>query len=348
MEHPQQMPPVHVIVSAGRSGSTLISDILDEHPDVVSVSEFFLGLWTCGIHHRDQPIDAPDFCHILRSGLPTQNLLAHLGISIGENRYPFTRNGMRYAATDALPYPLLSALPRLSDDPDALFDTIIAAVLKRDGEKAGQHIEVALKVMASAGSGKIIVERSGGSLANVDHVFNLMPDLKPVVLLRDGLATALSMSKHPAFRHHIIRIFLANKLGHDPYLSGHLDGADTLPPALRCMMPDMITRARFEGIKIPVRAFGLSWSSAIRTGQKLLQDPVPSIAYEDLCEDPERVLRALTRILGVDAPTDWLARATAMVRPQSSAIEGLPADELAELTAACRSGNEILRQTRHI
>ena len=348
MEHLSQLPPVHVIFSAGRSGSTLISDMLDEHPDVVSVSEFFLGLWTSGIHHRDQPIDATDFCHILRSGLPTQKLLAHLGINIGENRYPFAKQGVRYGATDALPFPLLSALPRLSDDPDALFDTIIATVQKHEGEVAGQHIATVLKVMSSTGSGKIIVERSGGSLANVNHVFNLMPNLKPVVLLRDGLATAMSMSKHAAFRHYIIRIILANKLGHDPYQSGHLEGAQTLPPALRGMLPDMVTRARFQGIKIPIRAFGLSWSSTIRNGQKLLQDSVARISYEDLCEDPDRVLRSLTNVLGVNAPADWLVRATAMVQPQNTAIEGLTADDLAELTAACRSGNEILLQKRKI
>ena len=346
MENPSQLPPVHVIFSAGRSGSTLISDLLDEHPDVVSVSEFFLGLWTSGIHHRDQPIDAPDFCHILRSGLPTQNLLAHLGINIDENRYPFAKQGVRYGATDALPFPLLSALPRLSDDPDALFDTIIAAVQKREGEVAGQHIEAVLKVMSSTPSGKIIVERSGGSLANVSRVFNLMPNLKPIVLLRDGLATALSMSKHPAFRHYIIRIILRNKLGHDPYLSGHLEGAQTLPPALRGMLPEMVTPARFHGIKVPIRAFGLSWSSAIRNGQKLLHGSVARIDYEELCEDPDRVLRALTGVLGVDAPTDWLARATAMVQPQNTTIQDLTADDLAELTASCRSGNEILLQTR--
>jgi hypothetical protein len=346
MEHLSQLPPVHVIFSAGRSGSTLISDMLDEHPDVVSVSEFFLGLWTSGIHHRDQPIDATDFCHILRSGLPIQKLLAHLGINIGENCYPFAKQGVRYGATDALPFTLLSALPRLSDDPDALFDTIIATVQKREGEVAEQHIATVLKVMSSAGSGKIIVERSGGSLKNVNHVFNLMPNLKPVVLLRDGLATAMSMSKHAAFRHYIIRIILANKLGHDPYQSGHLEGAQTLPPALRGMLPDMVTRALFQGIKIPIRAFGLSWSSTIRNGQKLLQDSFARIAYEDLCEDPDRVLRSLTNVLGVDAPADWLARATAMVQPQNTAIEGLTADDLAELTAACRAGDEILLQTR--
>lgn len=334
--------PFYVIFGTGRSGSTLVSDILDLHPEVLSISEFLLGLLAAGLQHRDQKISAADFCHILHSANPSRVTLVRIGIKLPENRYPFSQNGMRFTENDPVPFPLYSMLPRLTNDPDALFCDIVDYVLLEDGQTAGQHLDAVLQALQHSCTGKVIVERSGGTLALHARIRDLLPHARPIVLLRDGTETALSMRNHNFFKHFMLRMVMQSQLGYDPYQSRERAGVAQLHQQFIDNLPENITAAHFERLDLPLRVYGELWSNAIRLGVPLLSQTLPWFDYKELCKEPERFLRLLSVQLGVSPWPEWIEKSKQLIAPPRDAVTHLSEMDRMELRDACRPGSKLL------
>ena len=334
--------PFFVIFGTGRSGSTLLSDILDLHPDVLSISEFIIGLLAAGLQHRDQKISATDFCHILHSANPSRAILVRIGIKLPETRYPFSRNGMRYTENDPVPFPLYSMLPRLTNDPDALFCDILDHVRLQDGKTAGQHLNAVFQALKLSCAGKVIVERSGGTLAFHARVRDLLPHARPIVHLRDGTETALSMRNHSFFKHFVLRMVMQSQLGYDPYYSRERTGIAQLDQQLIDNLPENITAAHFERLELPLRVYGELWSNAIRLGVPLLSQTLPWFDFKELCTEPERFLRLLSAQLGVSPWPEWIEKSEQLIAPPRDAVTHLSEMDRMELRDACRPGSMLL------
>src|SRR5262245_31917850 len=108
------------IVGTGRCGSTLLSRMLAEHSAVLSLFELFNGI-DGAQRFAPGPLPGAAFARLFAGEQPFINAVLRRGYPVEEVVYPFG-DGARYRRGDACPYVLVSMLPRLSREPDALFD----------------------------------------------------------------------------------------------------------------------------------------------------------------------------------------------------------------------------------
>ena len=82
----QEQHPFTIIVGTGRCGSTMLSNLLREHPGVLSLSEFFALLE--GPKFGDEVLDASQFWSLIGIPGPGINGMMRRGIRIAEFLYP--------------------------------------------------------------------------------------------------------------------------------------------------------------------------------------------------------------------------------------------------------------------
>src|ERR1700678_15382 len=201
-------PPLTIVIGTGRCGSTMLSQILNLHPDGLSVSEF----WNVLPHKetvRDWPVrnraamdnsipthamtgqefwqrittaDA-DMDGLFATGLPTET----------------SASWGRFSPAAGLPA-ICRVLASLTDDVDALYDRLAAAVPDWAVRPATRHCRALFAELADALGCQAVVERSGASANLTPVLLREFPDARFAYLHRDGADSALSMSRHPMFR----------------------------------------------------------------------------------------------------------------------------------------------------
>ena len=124
------------IVGSGRCGSTLLSRMLAEHPSVTSLFEFFNGM-DAGRRFAPEPISGATLAELVAAEQPFVTAVLRRGYEVAEITYPFERG--RHRRDEPLPWILVSMLPRLADDPDALFDEVMARVEAHPSQPAVAH-----------------------------------------------------------------------------------------------------------------------------------------------------------------------------------------------------------------
>ncbi|MDP9794785.1 hypothetical protein J2S43_003297 [Catenuloplanes nepalensis] len=334
-----------LVVGSGRCGSTLLSRLLRDHPDVLSVGELFTVLTA---HQQDLPLgemDGEAVWSLLTTPNPAMDALAAAGLAPPEMAYPY-RTG-RHRPETGVPVIAHAVLPSLTDDPDALLDSLAPVVRAWPTRPAAAHYRALLEHLAALFGRDTIVERSAASLHLVPTLHAAFPDARIVHMHRDGPDCALSMSRHAGFRM-IALAQRAMQLG-DVTLTPKLTSAhlEAIPPdALSLLIPPM-DAAAFMSYPIPLPVFGALWSSMIVDGVAAL-DMLPATAtstlrYEDLLHSPEATLTRLAATLGAPVDGDWLARSRALITPATTGrSRTLPPAELAALEAACRPGMKAL------
>jgi putative sulfotransferase len=341
------MRQLTVVLGTGRCGSTLLSTVLNRHPRVLSLSEFFTSLDPDAF--PVEQIDGDRFWAILstpRSKAMTQ--LRH-GVAPAEYLYPFGSG--RFTAETGVPPISLVSLPHLSDRPDEVLDEIEAAVTGWDRASVAVQYGRLFDWLCDRFDRDVVVERSGASLRFVPGLRACFPDARYLYLDRDGSAASVSMSRHPSFRLEVRVLEMMDLLGVDPYLSPSADHADRLPPELRCLLPDRFDGAALMSQPIPLPVFGMIWAHLVADGVSEL-DAVPTdriryLRYEDVLADPLLRFREIAAMLGVDAPDEWLAEAVTLVRPGSGTGRSeLPEPERRALREACEPGTQALRALR--
>ena len=333
-----------LVLGTGRCGSTLLSEILRDHPTILSVSELIAFVTDLGSRIPEVlprgEVDGATFWAWLATPQPLQSALLAQGLRMKEVIYPFERGRF---APDALPPILQATLPHLApDDPDALFDALAAEVPSWTVASAADQYRRLFVWLCQRLGRRTWVERSGGGLRVAPRLLAAFPEAKVIHLVRDGRNTALSMASHIGFRMAFIHAQLVELLGVDPFRDPSRRDEEDLSDELAALLPECFSKRAFDAFDLSPVVCGHYWSGEITLGLKALGTVPPerllTLSYEDLCADPTGALTRLGRFIGDELHPDWLETAAARVGQGTSAWERLPAREAAELDEACRPG----------
>jgi putative sulfotransferase len=281
------------------------------HPRVLSLSEFFSAVGGPALLGHE-PLSGRELFSILSApNADTEALRSR--VAIPELLAP--------DAAPGAPAIELVTLPHLTREPRALLGDLRRFLegVPRDGAVA--QLTRVFDWFRARLERDIWVERSGASIEYGRALVRAWPNSGYVFLLRDGVDTALSMSRHPLFRLRVARLF------HGPEL-----------PAERSLEVD-----------VPLEQFGLYWSASMAEAWRCFS-LVPAgrrlvVRYEDLVSKPAPSMAALSDFLRQDAAyvAEWKDRARDLCRSP------LPRNELSpgvahRLMRACVPGTRALEK----
>jgi putative sulfotransferase len=350
----QTQPGQVFVTGTGRCGSTLVSELLREHPQVLSLSELFNHLTdmyrlTARVF-PEGPITAAEFWRILSSRNTVNRLLTANGLAPKEVLYrpsPATR----FQADTGIPAVLLTTLPHLSESPDELYDELEAAVAGFPDAGVGEHYLRLFSWLCARFGKTLWAERSGGSLILAGQFRDHFPDARYLHIVRDGRDTALSMSRHNGFRMAAVVMALHLTLGHDPYAEEPDPDTERdlgfVPEELLPFLPERFDAEAVRDYRLPVSLFGTYWADEMKRGMEAMsalpRENVLHVWYEDLLAAPEESLHRIAEFLGPDfVDADWERLAAAKVGAPSSTWRDLPDAEREELDQACAPGFSVL------
>lgn len=333
------------IVGSGRCGSTLLSRMIGLHPDVTSVFEYFNGL-DMATRFDPTPVDGATFAERIAAEQPFINAVVRRGYPVEEVQYPYAdadsgRASGRYRRADALPWLLVSMLPRLDDDPDALFDETLAFARAQPARSAADHHRALFAWLGERFRRPCWIERSGSSIDYAGDLARCFEGARFVHIHRSGPEVALSMRSHHAYR---LPISLLYDVELEP--GRRVSGFPPLdlhgPPST----DDTVTRI-LESRPDPA-AFGRYWSDQMQRGAAglaaLPTEHLLVVSFETLLEAPRATLQAIARFFALPERDDWVAAAAALVRGAPRLrLTDLDAAEHRALLDACSPGEATLR-----
>ena len=333
----KRIDPV-LVLSTGRCGSTMVSQVLNTHPEVLSLSEFFISLGMKALIRKR--LGGKAMWGICRRQSP--GLKAMLSGDRDRILYPFDTPRARYSARD-IPSILCVALPHLTPDYENLYHELEPAVLARPKAALSQQYLFMFDWMCKRLGRRVWVERSGGSLLFGRRLMGLFPEARVVHIHRDGRDTALSMRRHPAFKAGPALMRRLQRMGVDPY------GGDPVAD----LSPFTLLRFRFVNMRKMMRqgaaleAYGELWSRMILSSREYLSSLPPdrflALRYEDVLERPREKLRDLIAFIDPGLVDDaWLDEAANIPRPNPSRFSRLEPAAQRRLTEACAPGLEAL------
>ena len=328
------------IVGTGRCGSTLLSRMIAEHPDVLSVFEFFNGL-DMTKRFRREPVGGAELAALISQEHPFVTMVLKRGYTVEEITYPFGP-GARYTPEQGLPWVLVSTLPRLTDDPDALFDEVLSFAKTMPRQPLPEHYRQLFAWLAQRLGKRCWIERSGSSIDYLGDLHELYPDARFLHIHRDGRETALSMREHAAYRLAVYFLFQIQTEG-----TPTIAELRALDPAAEPDESDAVSRILAS--RPPVELYGKYWTQELEHGMPAAEKLAHyrEVRFEDVIARPEETLRGIAEFFELDAGAgEWRARAAALVRGTPPArFETLPVDEQERLAEACRPGMRLLGRT---
>ena len=309
------------IVGTGRCGSTLLSRMLSENPKTLSIFEFFNGL-DASRRFSGDPIEGKDLVALMTAEQPILTEVLRRGYPVEEVVYPFTPSS-RYRRDQGLPWILVCALPRMTDQPDSLYDETLAFASTLPKQRTAAHYRELFEWWAKRLGREQWIERSGSSIEYLEGLHEVFPKAKFLHLHRDARETALSMREHPAYRLAVSLLYEPSKMQSEDWITEILE---TRPP---------------------IELFGRYWSAQVESGlqalPKLQSNQYCRIRFEDLVKRPIDVLGTVSEFLELGPDDGWIERAASLIRSiPPTRFDKLPPEERTRLTEACRPGEERL------
>lgn len=321
----------------------MVSNILNRHPRVLSLSEFFsyLGMrafrrrrptgdwmWSLYSHHR------------IRTGLMVRE-------DYEELLYPFHEPGSRFTRHDIPPI-LCATLPHLTDEHEALFEELEPVVRGQPRQLLADHFQHLFGWLCARFGRDVWAERSGGSLLFASALLRRFDDARVIHVYRDGRDTALSMSRHYPFRMLVASLRILRSRGIDVMGLISRDRLwDLVNPWMEPVVNAFIKPERLPYDELTLSDFATLWNVLIAKGHRLFGD-LPSerllnVRFEDVQAEPEAQIRRLIQFIDPSLEDEtWLREVSSIPRRTPSKFERLPARERAAVTEACRPGLERL------
>lgn len=309
------------VVGSGRCGSTLLSEMLERHRSVLSLSEAFLE---GGRRVLKLPsISGNDLWHALDTpSVIVQVLLTHRleGVELRYDVDDGTSSGSRAVGVSSFRG---ISLARISSQPDQLAAQVADELRTARDAPPGVLLTRLFTSLARRADRDIWIERTGGSMWFTADLIRCFPNARFVHIHRDPGETIRSMAANTYFRLVLLRYICRTTERWDPYP----DTWDRVLPlrdvpdgsAHRWAHPDAFDRDRFLEWRPPTAALELLWLVQMRAGlralRKLPPDRVTDVSYERLVTDTDGALDALASHLGLPDDPTWAARARALVRP---------------------------------
>lgn len=316
------------VVGTGRCGSTLLSLMLGVHRETVTIHEFFSGLdWV----KRFQPgdVSAAELVSLISAPQLVATAVLARGHSPDEVQYPIDRPGVRYKRGDEIPWLLVAMMPRLTEEPDLLFDELVAYATTLPAQPLAAHYRQLFEWVAARFGKAVWVERGGGALEFLGDLITLYPNAKFLHIHRDGREAALSLRAHPFFRMAMAFVFGLFPDGLDPEAAAtHV--IDNPPP---------------------LWAAGRFWTDQVLHGfrelSRLDRDQYLEVSFEDVIAQPAAELERIASFLELPRDDSFATRAARLVRGVPPArFPELSPPEQQELTTACRPGQVLLGRDR--
>lgn len=328
-----------LILGSARCGSTLVSRILCEHPDILSISELFASVG----HNAFRPARLSGrrfWSHLAR---PSRAMSQVANPDAAPSEFLYGRAASPAYDPWHCPPILAVTLPHLTQDADALFDTLRQDIASRESASLADQYRGLFRAMARhLGPRRVWVERSGGSLVAAGTLCEMFREARTVLLLRNGPETALSMRDYPATRLAIWCWRWCGTLGIDLLDPRRHFGRGAFWSAVVAIGNCFGVRSIIAR-QPSLRDSGAFWSAVTTTGLKGLEAARPMILrYEDLCADPTPQIRKLGLHLTGSAPDEWLSRVARLPQHRQSRLASLSAAELDELRAACAPGEKAI------
>ena len=336
------LPPVFIF-STGRCGSTMVSDVLNRHPRILSLSEFFsfIGLRTF-LRRR---VSGPYMWRLYsRQQYRTRFMLQG---RYEELLYPVDAPEARFSQDDVPPI-LCATLPHLTDRYEALFDELGPAVRGQSRQSPADHFRRHFEWLGERFNRSVWAERSGGSLLFASRLLRQFPEARVIHVYRDGRETALSMSNHYLFRMIVATMRAFPTVGIDMMeLMARGKHWDRVSPWLEPFVSAFFRPERLLRNKLTLTDFATFWSGMIERGQRVFSRLPPerllNLRFEDVQANPEEQLRRLIRFISPQLEDEaWLREASAIPRQTPSRFAKLEPAEQDAVARACRPGLELL------
>ena len=336
------LPPV-LVLGTGRCGSTMLCEILNTHPRVLSLSEAFTTVGQGPFRRRR--CDGEDMWRAF-SG-QSKWLRTSLTVGNREVLYPFDSPDARYTPAD-VPSLACRTLPQLTHDPDALFDELAQVVPTWPRQRPSEHFRELFEWLRLRFERDVWVEQSGASLLLASRLLRDYPDARVVHMYRDGRDAVLSMRRHYGFSAVVAAARAVRSVGIDAYRSIATSRQwNRISPWVEWLWSTFVPPGRLPHRKLTLGDFGRFWSAMIQRSRWVLSDLPPkallNVKMEDMQADPEAQIRRLIRFVALELDDDeWVRAASAIPQPTVSRFGDLSPAEQAELVQACRPGLEIL------
>jgi putative sulfotransferase len=330
----------------------MLSNMLREHPKVLSLSEFFAFLVDSGTRltrtFSPGPMDGREFWGIVAAFNPVTGFGYRHRVPCDEQLYPFESAAARFSSQTGVPAISITTLPHLTNNHDALFGILEGEVTTWPQATTSEHYRRLFGWLARHFGKQLWVERSGAALHMLDHILATFPEARFVHLARDGRDAAISMQGHLGMRLYFVMSSIAQYLGADPLESGDRTHVDRVPEELRRFLPEHFDAEAFRAFRMPLPLCAAYWSFQVEHGLKELSKVPASrlltLCYEDFFSDPKRQLDTLAAFLGDEfVDEEWSTRCAATVRKPKSTWRDLPQETIRTLTEACRPGFERLQ-----
>jgi hypothetical protein len=348
--------PLTFIVNSGRCGSTMLSRILHNHPDVLSASEFMNTMASAMggyLFANEQDVSGEDLWNGLRAPVPEVDAAilarsagsAALAAMPSQVAYPYDSG--RFRPEIGIPRICHFVLPMLSDDPDGLFDQLAAEVPSWPARKVADQYRALLAYLAGLLGRRVAIERSGGASGMAAPLAAHYPDARFVHLHRDGPDCALSLSRFPAART-LVLAALATEAAELPPKATWSEILAAVPEEFKGLLATPRDWDRFAAYPIPVTHFGNLWTWRItevaNALNELPRESWTSLKYEELVDDPSAELTRLAEFIAVPATAQWLDKACEMVKRDrtGTAAAQLDPETLDALRDACEPGEKII------
>src|SRR5262249_55256631 len=224
------------------------SDMLLQHPDLLSLSEFFAVIQPGAFPPGS--IGGQELWELLSRPRRRFTLMLRLGISFDEVIWE-PGDSTRFTAETGVPPLLLVPRPHRTDAPGALYDEREGWVPPLPAAPAEAQYGRLFDWLCGRLGRTTWVERSGSSLGWLEDLLRRFPHARFLHMYRDGRDCAISMSTHNAYKLTVVSRQLYRRLGVDPFISDEAP-VGAVPPALSPFMPETFDRQRYLDLEIPV------------------------------------------------------------------------------------------------
>lgn len=321
----------------------MVSDVLNRHPRILSLSEFFSFVGLKAFLRRR--VDGAYMWRLYSQQQNRSRLM--LRGRYEELLYPVDASDARFSQDDVPPI-LCATLPHLTEGYEALYDELGPVVRGQPKQSPANHFRRHFQWLGERFDRRVWAERSGGSLLFASRLLRQFPEARVIHVYRDGRETALSMSNHYLFRMIVATLRAFQRVGID-MMEAMARGRhwDRVSPWLEPFVSAFFRPERLPYDKLTLTDFAIFWSGMVERGQRIFSQLPPErflpLRFEEAQANPEEQFRRLIRFISPELEDEaWLREASAIPRPTRSRFAKLePADQDA-VARACRPGLELL------